>query len=278
MLHPEANVPPLRLNEVLGGLVHPAIDLAAGACVLDVGREVGNWTQELAASYPQQHLVRVEMGTPAVSAGRQRKEWAEVTSTWVPDVLQLEDRFAPASFDVISVHFCAAEVLLQHFPVLMHALLHLCKEQGHLVWLETDLPITCDDAYERLAWLLIGAMRARGDRVACLCVPQVGIGAWMECWLHDAGWKIIDTICSRATISAGVPLHDLFVQQVQHFAPHLYSFLLGMQVATPQVLDDLFAQVQQEMRHKDFFGFCPLSRFVCMKPPLWQSRRWWGKG
>jgi len=141
----------------------------------------------------------------------------------VQDVVQIEDTFAPEAFELICVHFCAGEVPLQQFPALMQSLLHLCKEQGQLVWLEADLPVTCDDACEKLAWLLIAALQARGDMVSCLSIPQVGIGAWMEWWLHDAGWNILQHISSRASVSAGEPLHDLFTQQMHHFAPHLHS-------------------------------------------------------
>ncbi|MBV9691864.1 MAG: hypothetical protein JO202_19365 [Ktedonobacteraceae bacterium] len=248
MLHSEENAPPLRLNEALGGLVHPAIELAAGACVLDVGREVGDWTRTLAERYPQQHIVRVQINTPTVqSPGTSRKQWTNVTYVPVQAVLQLEDRFASEAFDLISVHFCAGEVALQQFPELMQSLLHLCKEQGHLVWLETDLPLICDDAYERLAWLLIDALRTRGDMVACLSVPQIGLATWMEQWLQDARWTIMQESSCHAAVSAGEPLHGLFVQQMQRFAPHLYSFLLHSHVTTAQGLDELFAQVQQEV-------------------------------
>ncbi|MBV9706448.1 MAG: class I SAM-dependent methyltransferase [Chloroflexi bacterium] len=279
MLPPEKHVQPLRLHEALGGLVHPGIDLAEGAYVLDVGREVGDWTGELAQCYPQHHIVRVQTSATAVQgvAGTGRKQWANVTYASVQDVLQLEDTFAPESFDLICVHFCASEVPLQQFPALMQSLLRLCKEQGHVVWLETDLPVTCDDACDRLAWLLIAALRARGAMVACLSVPQVGLAAWMEQWLRDAGCNIVQDSFYRAFVSAGKPLHGLFVQQMHYFSPHLYSFLLHMQVARAQVLDELFAQARQEMQHKDFFAFCSLCRFVCVKPSLWQSRRWWSK-
>ncbi|MBV9707681.1 MAG: hypothetical protein JO125_09770 [Chloroflexi bacterium] len=225
MLHPEEHVPPLRLNEALGGLVHPGIDLPEGACVLAVGREVGDWLRELAQCYPQHHLVHVQTSISVVQVGARtgRKQWANMTYTSVQDVLQIEDKFAPEAFELICVHFCAGEVPLQQFPALMQSLLHLCKEQGQLVWLEADLPVTCDDACEKLAWLLIAALQARGDMVSCLSIPQVGIGAWMEWWLHDAGWNILQHISSRASVSAGEPLHDLFTQQMHHFAPHLHS-------------------------------------------------------
>jgi SAM-dependent methyltransferase len=119
-LHSEENVQPQQLNEMLGGLLYPAIDLATGACVLDVGREVGNWTRELAECYPQRQIVRVQTSTSAVQgAGKECKEWANVTYASVQDVFQLEDRFAPEAFDLICMHFCVGEVMLQHFPRLM---------------------------------------------------------------------------------------------------------------------------------------------------------------
>jgi SAM-dependent methyltransferase len=278
-LHAAENVPPVQLNELLGGLVHPGIDLAEGSRVLDVGREVGDWTRELVQCYPQQHLVRVQSSASAVQVGAsmERKQRAKVTSISVQDVLRLGERFAPEAFDLICVHFCAGEVPLQRFPALMQALLRLCKEQGHLVWLESDLPITCDEACERVAGLLTGALEAGGETGACLGLPQVGIAAWMDWWLRDAGWKIVQDSSYRAFVSAGEPLHDLFRQQVQRFSPQLYSFLLHMRMATAQVLDELFAHVQREMQHKEFFGVCPLCRFVCVKPSLWQSMWWWNK-
>jgi SAM-dependent methyltransferase len=279
-LHAAENAQPVQLNELLGGLVHPGIELAEGGRVLDVGREVGTWTEELVACYPQQRLVRVQPSTSAVQvgAGMERKQRAKVTAVSVQDMLRLEERFAPEAFDLICVHFCAGEVPLQQFPALMQALLRLCKEQGHLVWLESDLPVICHEAYERWAWLLLAALQARGDMVACLGLPQVGIAAWMDWWLRDADWKIVQDSSYRAFVSAREPLHELFVQQVQRFGPPLYSFLLRSHVATAQMLDDLVARVQQEIRHKEFFGFCPLYRFVCVKPSLWQSTWWWSKG
>ncbi len=82
--------------------------------------------------------------------------------------------------------------------------------------------------------------------------------AWINYWLHEAGFQVIHSHDFKVPISYGTRAHSFFYRQLWVFVRQIRPFLLQAGVIREDTLDELCVQVQEEVKSKQFeaYGRC----------------------
>lgn len=254
-----------RLTELMGDVLPPTLDLAQIRRVLDVGCGVGAWVYEMAWRHPDMRLVGIDKSAFFIDQAQKHIFGNLPNITYLAqDMHHLEGEiFAPNSFDLIHMRFLVGEVTAQDFPLLIRSLAPLCRSGGFFVWTEAELPFTTSSACERLSELVLQALQVTGRAFA----PghALGITPRMGCWLRDAGYRIAQDRAYALEVSAGTKGHEMFARQAYVFGNQVLPFLLQAKVTTAEEFEELFGQMQKEIRDESFCGMCFLRTMVGAK-------------
>ncbi len=169
----------------------------------------------------------------------------------------------PGSFDLIHMRFLVGDVTVQAFPSLLRSLAHLCRPGGFFVWTEAEFPLTTSPACQHLFSLVLHALQAAGRAFA----PgySLGITSCMGRWLRDAGYRIAQDQAYAIEVSAGTKGHEMFARQAYVFGNQVQPFLLETKATTATEFEEVFTQMQKEIRDESFCGLCFLRTVVGVK-------------
>lgn len=184
-------------------------------------------------------------------------------AVFVHDMYHFEDTvLLPASFDLIHLHFLAGEIMLQQFPPFLHSLAHICQSGGLLVWTEAELPITTSLACQHLCSLVLQGLQARGHVFSQ--GNSLGLTARMGSMLSDAGCKCTQSKAYAIDISARSRGNDAFMTQLTTSHQQIRAFLLEVGITTVTEFEDLYLEMQAEIREEQFCGLLYVRTVVAM--------------
>jgi ubiquinone/menaquinone biosynthesis C-methylase UbiE len=254
-----------RLTELMGNALPPTLNLSRVRRVLDVGCGVGAWVYEMAWRHPDMQLVGIDKSAYFIDQALRHIFGGIPKITYlVQDMHHLEgEMFAPGSFDLIHMRFLVGDVTVQAFPSLLRSLAHLCRPGGFFVWTEAEFPLTTSPACQHLFSLVLHALQAAGRAFA----PgySLGITSCMGRWLRDAGYRIAQDQAYAIEVSAGTKGHEMFARQAYVFGNQVQPFLLETKATTATEFEEVFTQMQKEIRDESFCGLCFLRTVVGVK-------------
>jgi Methyltransferase domain len=242
-----------QLSELTGGTLPSFVIPTSGAQVLDIGWEMGESVYELVLKYPALHFTGIAKDESAVIDARSLVSGISNVFVHMQNITQINGSvIASASYELIHLHFLAAEITFQEIPQLLLSLARLSRPGGYIVWAEAELPITTSMAFQRLCSLLLQALQARGD--AYTQGNSLGLTARMGSMLTDAGYKFIHSKAFAIDISARSKGNDACITQLSISRQQIYTFLLETGCTTGSEFEDLYREIQQEIREELFCG------------------------
>ncbi len=242
-----------QLSELMDGTLPPFVIPSSGMRVLDTGWGMGESVYELSLKYPTLHITGITKDESIFMHAQSLITGLNNVSLCMQNIPQLDDSFlTPASYELIHVHFLAAEITLQEIPQLLKSLSRLSRSGRYIVWIEAELPITTSIAFQRLCSLLLQALQVRGQ--AHTQGNTLGLTARMGRMLEEAGYKYVYSKAYAIDISAMSKGNDACISQLSISRQQIRTFLLESGLTTDSEFEDLYEEIQQEIREKWFCG------------------------
>ncbi len=295
-----------EMRELLPAELSEQCQLDRVRSVLEVGSGAGVWLHALAQAYPQVQCMGIEQDERLVKVANAlaRREGLERVGFMALEINELAPELFPrAQFDLVHFSFLARFILSVDYAALARMGAALCRPGGFLCWLETELPITNSQAFERLAGLLCEALEASGQSFISKNIwslsaslvalserasivdhsykrRHLGITPMPGLWLREAGcgtlfalpysrnYRIIHEQVYLVNLSAGMPAHQAFVQQTMRLFHLIRGFLVRTGVIADAEYEALGRELEKEITDEGFCGLCFPVRAWAQKPPL----------
>ena len=85
-------------------------------------------------------------------------------------------------------------------------------------------------------------------------------------WMRQAGYQNICRAPSAIEISAGMPAHQMFLQEVAVYAQRIRPFLLATGVVSEADFDELVSRLHSELHEERFCGLSFVLQVCGQKP------------
>jgi ubiquinone/menaquinone biosynthesis C-methylase UbiE len=253
-----------QLSELMGGMLPPFAVPAHGSHVLDIGWGMCESIYEMALKFPSSHIIGIAKDESAAKQAQSLAIGLSNVAVIVHDMYHFEDTFlSPTSFDLIHLHFLAGEITLQQFPSFLRSLARICQPGGLFVWTEAELPITTSLACQHLCSLMLQGLKAREHVFSQ--GNSLGLTARMRSMLSDAGCKYIHSKAYAIDISARSKGNDAFMTQLSISRQKIRAFLLDVGITTVTEFEDLYLEMQAEIREEQFCGLLYVRTVVAMR-------------
>ncbi len=197
--------------------------------------------------------------------------------------------FPHATFDLINIAFIARYLLSLDYAALAQSLYPFTCPGGTLCWTECELPVTNSLAFESLMALTCRALQAAGHTFIPPSMQEIaaifeeldreagrevrpyqrrrqGITPMLGNWMRQAGYRNIRHTPYAIEISAGMPAHQMFLQEVAVYAQRIRPFLLATGVVSEADFDELVSRLHSELHEERFCGMCFVLQVWGQKP------------
>jgi ubiquinone/menaquinone biosynthesis C-methylase UbiE len=247
------------ISKALGGLLPEHADQAAFVApmqrVLDVACGSGGWVLGMAQTYPHLQVMGFDIDTNMISyATTQAKigklEHASFRVMNALDPLDYPDNF----FDLVNARYLAV-IGRSAWPQVMQELFRITRPGGFIRLTETeDVSATTSPAFERMMVILLQAFK-QGNLTFSATGRSMAIPPKLPYFQRLAGYQNIQKRASIIDWSAGTEVHAAVAQDLKIFFLLLQPFIVSLDVATEEELEQLHRDIDIELRAEDFCAF-----------------------
>jgi ubiquinone/menaquinone biosynthesis C-methylase UbiE len=256
------------LNEMIGGLFPERENLNGISDILDIGCGPGGWTLDVALSYPHTRVTGIDISKTMIEFARKQAELLKLKNIHfeLGNVLHRPLPFPDASFDLINIRAAIGYVPREKWPLLVRECFRLTRPGGELRLTEGDRPMfTNSPAFETYSGFLTQLLTKMGygfsvDGFSFGLTPALGR------LLHEAGYTETSIKPYVLDLSYGTPFHDVQVQNITVAFKSMQGPLVEQNIETKDAVEQLYNQMLQEMKCKEF---CALAYMItiCGKKP-----------
>ncbi|HEY7414014.1 MAG TPA: methyltransferase domain-containing protein [Ktedonobacteraceae bacterium] len=243
------------LTRALGGLVPEPIDLSKASQVLDIACGPGGWLLDLATHYPHIYGVGIDISQLMIeyAASQAASMMLPNAQFHVMDVTKSLD-FPDASFDLVNARVLTSFLAKERWPALLQECFRITRPGGILRLTEAEWGATNSPAYEKFtSFAALGNWRA-GHSFSPFG-RTFGTPPVLRLLMRQAGYQHIQHRACAVDYSVGTEDYESGIQNYLVFHKLVQPFLVQMQVATEEELQDVYAQLEEEMQAEDFCAF-----------------------
>lgn len=257
------------LNEVMGGILQEQDEAEVGQmhAIMDLACGPGGWVLDVAHAYPKIAVTGADISNTMIRYAR-AQAWSqglENAQFEVVDALKPLP-FADNSFDMVNGRLMGPFMPTAVWPALLGECMRITRPGGIIRLTEPDnYGLTTSPAYQRLCELGIQAMQRVGQAFA-LNSYSIGLLPMLGRWLQQAGYEQVQRKSHILDFSAGTDAYRVMTQDFALAAELGRPFLLKLGLATEEELDQLRAQMADEVARDDFSGMSLLVTTWARKP------------
>ncbi|HEY7417177.1 MAG TPA: methyltransferase domain-containing protein [Ktedonobacteraceae bacterium] len=243
------------LTGALGGLVPEPIDLSKVSQVLDIACGPGGWLLDLTNNYAHIHGIGVDISQLMIEyasslAASQRLPNVQFR---VMDVTKPLD-FPDQTFDLVNARILTGFLAKEQWPLLLQECFRITRQGGILRLTEVEWGATNSPAYEKLTgFAALGNWRA--GHSFSPSGRTFGTPPVLRLLMRQAGYQDIQHRACAVDYSAGTEGYESGVQNYLVFYKLFQPFLVQMQVATAEELQNVYARMEEEMQAEEFCAF-----------------------
>lgn len=240
------------ITQAMGGPLPEQADLSGIFQVLDIACGPGGWLFDVASQYPHMQVVGIDISqlmveyASSIAASQQLSN----VSFRLMDVTRPLD-FPDHTFDLVNARLLLGVLLKEQWPALLAECFRLLKPGGILRLTEAEWGFTNSPAYDTCMRLAILSAYRSGHSFS----PRgrtCGMTHMLRRLMQEAGYQVLGQQAHAVDYSVETAAHQSNVQNALVFYKLIQPFLVQMQVATQEELDQLYAQVEQEVQADDF--------------------------
>lgn len=253
------------MTKCMGGLFPEIPELAKVRSTLDVACGPGGWAQEMAYTYPDMRVVGIDISQRMIEYAKalSQVQGLDNAEFRVMDLLQPLD-FPAASFDLINARFLFGFLHADSWLPLMQELMRVLRPGGVLRFTECDGRLaTSSLAFDKYIDLVMRAFSLDG-RTLNGNTHYVGITPMLGRFFQEVGCQNVQEKVHLLNCSAGMEAYASVCEDVRVGFKLIQPFLVKMQVADQQEVEQLYKQTLAECLSDDFRA-------------LWYSLSVWGQ-
>jgi ubiquinone/menaquinone biosynthesis C-methylase UbiE len=240
------------ITQAMGGPLPEQTDLSGIFHALDIACGPGGWLFDVAARYPHIQAVGIDKSQLMIEYASHLAASQQFSNLR----FQVMDATRPLAFpdhtfDLVNARLLVGVLLKEQWPTLLAECFRILKPGGILRLTEAEWGFTTGPIYDtctRLAFL-------GGYRSGHSFSPHgrtCGITPVLRPLMQQAGYQVLGQRAHAVDYSAGTAAHQSNMQNLLVSYKLLQPFLLQMQVATQEELDQLHAQLEGELLADDF--------------------------
>ncbi len=247
------------ISKALGGLLPEHADQAAFVApmqrVLDVTCGSGGWVLGMAQTYPHLQVMGFDIDANMISyattqAQVGKLEHASFRVMNALDPLDYPDNF----FDLVNARYLSV-IRRPAWPQVTQELFRITRPGGFIRLTETeDVSVTTSPAFEKMMVIVLQAIKQGGFSFSPTG-RSLGYPPKLPYFLRNAGYQNIQKHASIVDWSAGTEVHAAVAQDLKIFFRLLQPFMVSVGAATEEELEQLFRDIEIELRAEDFCAF-----------------------
>jgi hypothetical protein len=158
------------------------------------------------------------------------------------------------SFDLVNGRFLIGFMKRDAWPGLLREGRRVLRSGGLMRLTEADTwnLVECP-AVQRFGEMQVRALYASGSGFTATG-PSFGLSPQLPRFLRNAGYERVQHASFAIDISAGMPSHEGFAQNIEIAATMLLPFLLKSGATTQEEFEEVYRQMELEMRSSEFCG------------------------
>ena len=241
------------LTQGMGGLLAERNDISTMHDILDIACGPGGWTLDVAYTHSHINVVGIDMSQRMVEYAH-TKAWAQGldnVSFRIMNVLEPLD-FPDNSFDLVNARFLVGFMPRSGWSAFVQECKRITRPGGIVRLTEFDEPGTTNStAFEAWKELTFRATR-KGGFTSSPDGHNYGIMPLLGRFLRDCGLQDIGQRAHVVDFSAGTEAYETMYQNCSVAFQLVQPFLLKMEIAPQEELDQLYQQMLLEMMRDDF--------------------------
>jgi ubiquinone/menaquinone biosynthesis C-methylase UbiE len=242
------------ITKGMGGLFSERFDLSGIHRILDVACGPGGWALEVALTYPEIEVVGVDVSRTMIdyANAQVRVQGLDNVRFHVMDIQQAL-KFPDGSFDLVNARFINF-LPAAAWPQLMQEFGRITRSGGIIRLTESEWwYFTNSPALENLNAMIIQALKLQGESFS-QSGRFSGILPMLGRFLLDAGCVNVNYRSHVIDYSYGAQAYEGFRHDAASVFKLFQPFIVKMGVATQEKVNQLYEQMQLEMRKDDFRG------------------------
>lgn len=250
----------------MGGLFPTSFTLSRIHTVLDIGCGPGGWAQNVAATYPDMHVVGIDISPQMLKFARLTAGLRGVSNVRFFEMDARQPlRFPDASFDCINARFIQSFMLRDHWPVLVGECKRLLRPGGILRLTELEHGTCNSHAVERLNELFSLAMYASGHNFTATR-RELGAAAILERFLTEAGFIDIEQQFFECDNSYGTAFAQDWKEDYIVLYHMVMPFMVKTGVTSQEHMEILYQQALSDMNAHTFISMVSFRSAWGIKP------------
>jgi SAM-dependent methyltransferase len=263
IIHPESAVETVRLlnsarlyTQLMGGLLVEQPDPAALQDVLDIGCGPGMWALDLAFTYPEMQMVGIDVSEQRISLAHTLacEQGLSNAHFRVMDATGLL-AFPDTSFDLVNAQFLFEDLPMEVWVPLLRECRRVLRPGGILRLTESEVGFSNSPAHEHL-WQLYLRASAWANHAGSPDGRHLGIINQLQLLMRRAGFQSPDAFCRLYSVeySFGAGKRQEWCEDLMLKVHHTLPFLVRMEVAAPDELEQCVRRMHEEVWHPNFNG------------------------
>jgi len=254
------------VTRTMGGvLAEQTIPPRAIQRVLDLACGPGEWVLALADAYPSWLVTGVDISKRMIAyASAQAEASGRKAEFAVMDVTH-PLAFADQTFDLVNGRFLLSFLKKEHWPPLLAECYRVLRPGGSVRFTEQESGFSNHPVYQRYMDLWGTAWHAAGHAFA-YTRAYIGVTVVLKDLMRTAGFRAPEHRPIALDLSTGEPAHQAMMDNFIQALTLASSFLLSLQVATEEEIEDLAAQMKQLIGKEGFAAYWILQTIWASKP------------
>jgi len=260
-----------------GGLLPEHTDAAAFLApfqrVLDVGCGPGGWALEIAHAYPHLQVMGFDLDANMIEYANTQAQVGKLenVSFSVMDATKSLD-YPDHFFDLVNSRYIAAFLSPTQWPIFVQELVRITRPGGFMRMTEVeDDSVTTSPAFERMMVIFLQACRL-GHLTFSPTGRSSGLSPKLGYFLRKAGCQSVRTHASIIDWSVGTDAYAPVAQDFKMFFRLLQPFMVGVGATTNEELEQLYRDIEIELRAEDFCALWTFYTAWGQKPPQGEDK------
>jgi ubiquinone/menaquinone biosynthesis C-methylase UbiE len=227
-------------------------DISTIGSVLDIASGSGEWAIATAQAYPHMQVVGLDNDARMVESARAQAKARGVDNVHftIMDPFQRLD-VSDGSFELVNARFINGLILAEAWPKVLQEFWRVTRPGGRIRLTEGELPISSNPAFANIGGMLSQALYVTGRSFS----PEgrlLSITPALQRLLQDAGFQNTQQVVYVTNFSAGMEAHTDLTQNFSTTYRLVQDFLRNAGVTTQEEVEQLYQQMEGEMRSEDF--------------------------
>lgn len=252
------------LTTILGELLPPGLQLLSGQLVLDVACGPGGWSIEVARAYPDVDVIGIDINQKMIRYANAQARTYQLHNINFQVMNALEPLIFPDdTFDMVNARLVSPFVPALFWPTFVQECARVVRPGGVLRITDYEW-ISCNGQATESYMEMI--KKSMWHASLAFAPDALGVIARLEGFLQVAGLVDLHSIDRVLAYTCTTPSYELWRQNFMIGASLMLPFFLKLHVTTEEDFEQVYQQMDIEMREPNFYAHMPLLSAWGFKP------------